>query len=256
MTDDRDERDRRTGPDPELDPAEEQRVRGLLADLGGPAVPDDVARRLDDTLAELSRERQRQRQADDAESPAETPTSAQVVPLRRRWTRIGTIAAAAVIVVGVGGVALNQFLQDEASVDSATAGAESADDSGGSSLAQSPTPGSPPAPSQAESQAQSLARELPAVRPSSFADDVTRLLGTSAARNAVPGDEQEASGQAARPAGCPGPRRPGTTTLPIRYDGVLSALVVHPEKSGRRLVEVWDCGGQARLATAQVARQD
>ena len=253
MTDARDGRDPETEPeiepDPELDPSEEQRVRGLLADLGGPAMPDDVARRLDDTLIGLSRERQ-------AESPAEVPTSAQVVPLRRRWTRIGTIAAAAVIVVGVGGVALDQFLQDQGTADSATAGAESADDSGGNSLAQSPTPGSPPAPSQAESQAQSLARELPAVRPRSFADDVTRLLGTSTARNAVPGDGQKASGQAARPAGCPGPRRPGTTTLPIRYDGVLSALVVHPEKSGRRLVEVWDCGGQARLATAQVAQQD
>ena len=87
--------------------------------------------------------------------------------------------------------------------------------------------------------------------------DVTRLLGTSTARNALPDEGTEkASGQAARPAGCPGPGRPGATTLPIRYDGVLSALVVHPEKSGRRLVEVWDCGGQARLATAQVPQQD
>lgn len=253
MTDERDERDHENGPDPELDPAEEQRVRGLLADLGGPAMPDDVAGRLDDTLARLAAERR-------AESPAaaEDSTTGQVVPLRRRWTRIGTIAAAAVIVVGAGGVALNQFLQDDGLAESSTAGAaESTDDSGGSGLAQSPTPGSPPAPEQAESRAQLLARELPAVRLGSFADDVTKLLGTSTARRALPGDgEEKASRQAARPPGCPGPRRPGTTTLPIRYDGVLSALVVHPERSGRRLVEVWDCGGQARLATAQVAQQD
>jgi hypothetical protein len=229
----------------------------MLADLGSPTMPEDVAGRLEDTLARLSEERQAEAASDSpGESPEGDAPLGQVVPLRRRWARIGTIAAAAVIVVGAGGVALNQFVQDDRLAESTAGSAESADDAGGgSNLAQSPTPGSPPAPSQAEAEA--LARELPAVRPRSFADDVSRLLDTSTARRAVPGDEK-AGAQAARPTGCPGPRRPGpgTTTLPIRYDGVLSALVVHPERSGRRLVEVWDCGGQARLATAQVARQD
>lgn len=85
-----------------LEPAEEARLRALLADLGSGGgrepLPAAVASRLDDTLAKLVAER--------AEDDHDT---ARVVPLRRRWASRTTAAAAAVIVVAGGGVAAATF---------------------------------------------------------------------------------------------------------------------------------------------------
>lgn len=103
------------GPDPEQD-----RVRALLADLGtdgahppGP-VPDDVAARLDATLADL----------------AAPPATA--VPGRHRGRGL-LVAAAVVLVVGAGGVTTAGLVggsQDE----TATSGSESAGGSAEESL--------------------------------------------------------------------------------------------------------------------------
>jgi len=246
------------GPEPGLDPVEDERLRGLLADVGSPALPEDVAARLEDTLAGLVAQRQEAGAPDGA-------ASERVVPLRRRWAKVGTIAAAAVIVAGAGGVAVNELVQGQVSADSATAGraesgAEEEGDAGAGELAQSPAPQDG---SQDESQdgardraqdpsaAESLARDLPAVSSRAFSTDVTRLLGTPNALRAVP--EQDTQKSAPPPAECPGPVREDTTTLPVRYDGALAALVVHPTEDGRRLVEAWDCSGGARLAFARVA---
>src|SRR6478672_12026110 len=81
--------------DEHLDPEQEELVRALLAELGSApdaaSMPPDVAARLDETLAGLVAERE--------EAPAD------VVPLRRRWAPRVAVAAAAVIVIGAGGVA-------------------------------------------------------------------------------------------------------------------------------------------------------
>src|SRR4051812_36591398 len=107
----------------ELSPEEDARVRALLADAGSSTeeqVPADVAARLDATLADLVAEREQEGSA------------ATVVPLRRRWTRDLTAAAAAVIVLGVGGVAVGN-LGSSSSDDAASskAGGGVAADSGG-----------------------------------------------------------------------------------------------------------------------------
>src|SRR5690349_21400812 len=81
---------------------DQERIRALLADLGAPrdpdaaAMPPEVAARLDETLAGLVAER----------TSTEEPATTVVVPLRRRWAQRGAAVAAAVIVLGVGGVAV------------------------------------------------------------------------------------------------------------------------------------------------------
>jgi hypothetical protein len=48
---------------------------------------------------------------------------------------------------------------------------------------------------------------------------------------------------------CPGPKiTEGGVPNPVRYDGRLAVLVVHPERDGRQLVEAWTCAGDRRLA--------
>ena len=90
--------------DPDLDPAQDARIRALLAELGsgpdGEPLPPEVAARLDDTLALLVAERSRAGGA----RPEDETTAANVVPLRRRWLPRAAVAAAAVIVLGAGGV--------------------------------------------------------------------------------------------------------------------------------------------------------
>src|SRR5215213_3032580 len=105
----------------DLDPGQE-RIRALLADLGSPQAPDaasmppEVAARLDETLAGLVAER----------STEAVP--ANVLPLRRRWVQRGAAAAAAVIVLGVGGVAVADLVGGSADDSRTSAGgvAESA----------------------------------------------------------------------------------------------------------------------------------
>ncbi|MBO0871255.1 MAG: hypothetical protein J2P15_22100, partial [Micromonosporaceae bacterium] len=70
------------------------RVHATLGGLGAVRVPDDVARRLDTALAVAAR-----------------PATANIIDLasrrRRRWARVGTVAAAVVVMAaGAGGIAV------------------------------------------------------------------------------------------------------------------------------------------------------
>ncbi|WP_141014965.1 hypothetical protein [Nocardioides sambongensis] len=100
-----------TDPAP-LDPARDAAVRRLLAEAGGPeTVPDDVAARLDDTLADLVGER-----TDPPTAPA-TGTVTDLASRRRRRVMRGVLgAAAAVVVIGLG----LQFTDDVTSDDVST----------------------------------------------------------------------------------------------------------------------------------------
>lgn len=55
-------------------------------------------------------------------------------------------------------------------------------------------------------------------------------------------------------AGCTPPTDPGGTVTPIRFDGHLATLVVHPVVDGNQLVQAWSCDGSTVLATTVLAR--
>lgn len=113
--------------EPEFDDPAYADLRALLADARatGP-VPDDVAVRLEETLAALT--------ADRRHSVPDIATgTGVVVPLRPR-SRVGSrllAAAAAVIVVGAGGIGVSEVLRntgnDQGVADSASSFAESDD---------------------------------------------------------------------------------------------------------------------------------
>ena len=243
--------------DPRTDPEEDARIRALLADLGSERAPDagsmppEVAARLDETLAGLVAER------------AETGESADsnVVPLRRRWSSRATAAAAAVIVLGVGGVAvanLDGFAGSDDKSTSAGGGvaadsqAESEDSGGDSGSADPEQPSSG-----------LLSPDVPALTAASFDAQVTRLVAAGevpapAPANAMSSERKsDASGDDAvtdtAKGGCPGPAtKDGSRHTTVMYDGSPAALVVHPPRDGTRLVEAWTCTGAERLDSTRI----
>jgi hypothetical protein len=102
-------------------PEEEAEVTRLLAEAGGPvAMPESVASRLDDVLADLLSERS---------TPAAVPTR------RRRWPQV-LVAAAAVSVIGYAGSVL---VSDGSSLDDGGGDAAGAADEGASLREVPPT---------------------------------------------------------------------------------------------------------------------
>ncbi len=258
--------EQQTGTDPE-----DARVRALLADLGsgstGAATPDEVVARLDETLARLVAERAAE--TGGLDEPAEFPESAgNVVPLRRRWASRATIAAAAVVVLGVGGAAVGNLAGIGSMSDSKTA-SDAGGAAAGESLGEVPPSASGPLPSPTDGQldvAPGAAAGLAVVHAEAFAQDVSALLsGGDAlstperrARAGLPSTSDDAKagpGDALRElADCPGPPfDDGAVTNVVQYDGSIAALVVHPVSGGQRLVEAWTCQGDTRLASATVA---
>ena len=65
---------------------------------------------------------------------------------------------------------------------------------------------------------------------------------------------QDNGATAAVPATCPGPAvTDGSSLSLVSLDGKPAALVVHPPRKGKRLVEAWSCDGTHRLASTTVA---
>jgi len=237
-------------------------IRALLAELGsgpdGEPMPAEVAARLDDTLARLVAERTLSGPEDSEEEGSGT-----VVPLRRRWLPRATAAAAAIVVLGAGGVAATQL--GVFGHDSLT----TADNAGSSSAAGSETAPDPEATSPSPSGGDTggfQATALPRLSSVSFAADVGRLLSSRRAqlstpeKAAVPSTNDAAkspsddttagkSSDALRSPACPGPRiTDGAAPSPVRFDGQRAVLLVHPARNGHQLVEAWDCSGRRRLA--------
>jgi hypothetical protein len=224
--------------DPAFDGPAFDDLRALLAEARVvEPVPDDVAARLDATLASLR---------------AEWAASAPVVPLRRRLGPILAAAAAVIVVVG-GGFGITQTLHQSSGQDSrhATAAdkASSADagaDAGGS------TTGSAAAPVLAFTTS-GFAREVAGLGAARLTGlpGTTATAGDSVSRAPAP-THGESPYEAAAPQGarsCAGPALPGTRSIPIILDGHPAALVVHPVSAGRELVEAWSCDGTERLAS-------
>ena len=240
MTDD--ELDPELGSDSGNDPAQE-RVRRLLAEARhDAAVPDDVAARLDATLAGLVADRRRD----------------NVVHLdaarrrRRRWTT-GLVAAAAVVVLGVSlprltdGVSMDGDSDAGSAADTSTSQDESlsreleesgADSGGGSAAESAPSDATAPFSAPVE------------LDPGKFKQDAV------AARDAVAGDQAEI---AARPVVCGDVPAGAQQVVVVRYrdqDGYLVfESIDDPLGAGdRQRVTLYLCPGGVPTRQALVPR--
>lgn len=281
MTDDRFD-------EPDFDDPAHAEVRDLLASARVEApLPDDVAARLDATLAELTG-----RTAGEVPANEPHPT---VVPLRRR-SRIAPrlLAAAAVVVVaGAGAVGLGQVVQNTGgSDDKAGTAADSAvarDSAGGAVV---PEAAQPEAPADSSKSLDSLkgslayaaaaAGRVPVLTLSEFSSNVGNLnLQRTSKLYALTGDTDESRRRPTSTSSEPGaqdteattdnaktgraqllaataastctpPKLDGVSSYALVLDGQPAVLVLHPASAGTRLVEAWSCDGTKVLAFTTV----
>ncbi|GAB3990922.1 hypothetical protein [Nocardioides marmoraquaticus] len=272
---------------------EQDRVRRLLGDLGAtddttpPAMPADLAARLDDRLAELSRERVTGH-PDPAADPPPGPTpgpsdgDAVVLPLRRRLAPV-LVAAALVLATGGAVVALRQLGDGTGSNDSAAGGSsaagstadESSSDGGSDGGNDGDATGEPealdaPSPddgagggsgdsdggSDGGSDSGSGTRMTPApyLTAAGFAADARALVrdgevatGSDAEQDATERDRVEGSGCAVPPADR------GAATL-VSLDGDPAVLVVGEARGDEQVVELRGCLGRVLDETTVPAR--
>ena len=261
--------------DADVDPEQDARIRALLAELGsspdGEPIPPEVGARLDDTLALLVAERGRAAggpgrvEADVVEDESLTdPKTGTVVPLRRRWLPRAGAAAAAVIVLGVGSLAVANFGNQAQS-------GQSSSDSAGVSAPEAESGAESKSGSGAGSDSRTGATQLPDLSAASFESDVSILLQGRASMLASEGEDAGKGGAAGEPSpskrenalpgapgvlpsrACPGPEvTDGAAARQVRYDGRRAVLLVHPERGGRLLVDAWSCDGDRRLASTKI----
>jgi hypothetical protein len=257
-------------PDPDLDAGQDARIRALLAELGsgpdGEPIPAEVEARLDDTLAMLVAERGRAGGAGPDDHQDESAAD-NVVPLRRRWLPRAAVAAAAVIVLGAGGVFVANLGQ------MSPTGQNSASDSAGESKAEAPeSAGGSSSDSESGSDSDSGsgtgAAALPELSAATFANDVAILLEGRASLLTPKGeaaDEQSPrkNRDNAKPVppgalasqACPGPEiTDGAVPNRVLYDGQPAVLLLHPERAGRQVVEAWNCAGDRKLASTTITK--
>jgi hypothetical protein len=221
-------------------PGEDQ-VRRVLAEAASadPArLPDDIAARLDRTLAELVAQR----------GPSAQPGPQ---PARRSWAgRRLLLAAAAVSVLGLGSAGVVTALQGQHGP-TVTAGGEagqaSAPPNSGSAHAAGPKaapsvapPGLRPTGKQFGKAGQ-VRGAIPELRHGSLVRDVRRLL-THALRNgaATPNATQRELRSYRR--SCAIPAHAGATQLfRVRYDGHPATLLVRPTRHGEHTAQVYSC---------------
>jgi len=258
--------------DPDVDEGQDTHIRELLAELGsgpdGEPLPPEVEARLDETLALLVAERSRatgDSGAPDEDESTYDPRTGNVVPFRRRWLPRAGAAAAAIIVLGVGGLAvanLSGLSQSEQQ--------SSSDSAGGSASKAVPKAGSG-AESESGSDSGTGTNQLPDLSAASFESEVSMLLQ---GRASMLSSEGEATGEGkaadepspnsrdkALPAApgvlpsrdCQGPEvTDGAAARQVLYDGRRAVLLVHPERGGRLLVDAWSCDGDRRLASTKI----
>ncbi len=281
-----------TGPDDELlpdgvpafgDPAYDD----LRTDLAGlratDPMPADVAARLDAVIADLSGSAAPVA-ASAAPVPDDQPEPAPVVPLRKR-SRVGPrllVAAAAVVVVGAGGIGLAQVVRDgsddlKTSADSAATGATApgaAVDS--DSAAESP---------ELDEGTPAAAARVIVLTTAGFDAEVRTLLATAVAPTAseqLP-EAQDGLTRSASPLPTPGPADleeqrnalkdldsallsqyattkradcapvvKGATTVPVVLDGRPAVLAVFEAADGTVRVEARDCTGSVVLVSTDI----
>lgn len=255
--------------EPDFEDPSYAEISALLAEAAatGP-MPPDVASSLDDVLAGLVAERA-------------SGTSDTVVPLRRRAlnARRLLVAAAAVVLVGAGGVGLNQVLRDTTTSTASDATADAAPQVP-AAVGATPESTSDLAGSTEDSrgnldQAYAARNQWAGIRftRADFAQQVTSLAKDRDLRGPfldsdvpAPSDAPPASGtpgtatEGSKGLGgtaivpqCPGPPATGDViVVPITFEGAPAALAVHPLIDGSRYVAAWSCDGHQLLAYATV----
>jgi hypothetical protein len=222
-------------------------IRALLASVRPTeALPGDVARRLDATLADLRNADLRNADLRNAGSP--TGRHDEVVPLRRRWAPRLLAAAAAVVVLGGAGTVYLQQADDGGSADTAA----------GTAQRQRPTDqGQETAPDRTDGGRQSDPGALPEVRPGHLRADAERVLAAQPEGFALrkpTGDSGSAPLSGSPGAACPGPAAVRGPSVPVRYGDRPAALVLRPSATAdRRTVEVWSCDGSTLLTETVVS---
>lgn len=214
-----------------LDPAEDERIRRLLADARHTEpMPEAVVARLDRVLSGLS---------DDRTERAERADRAEVVDLmarRRRTVGQLLVAAAAVVAVGFG---ITQVLPDmggssDGDAQEATAGGAAADSAeGGDGEAFVDPESAPEAPSDGTTSG--AAKSTFRIRSDEFGPDVRRarnqLEGGSAALVEYPAE------------GCLAVSvEPGSEVVATTYDAAPAALVLRPPSGDVQVVDLYLCG--------------
>ncbi len=211
----------------ELDPQEEA-VRRLLAETGKDAgpVPDDVAARLDDTLAGLVAER--------ADGPSAVSGLAE--RRRRRWPQV-LVAAAAVSVISLG--AANLFSGGEAELSTAgDAGGAAVESAPEDSSRESPGDGQAAAPEEAVPNSDTVTRSSPNLRTESLTTDIQRIEDFRLAPPAL--QFREPRVQSGVSCATPEAAR-GDNLLRVQLDGEPSVLVLRKPVGDERLAEVFSC---------------
>lgn len=226
--------------EPELTPAQDDEVRRLLAGARhDDPVPDDVAERLDRVLAGL------------VDEPV---PEAPVTPLhtRRRHARSMLIAAAAVVVVGIG---ISQVVDQDTSSEDASpaadrnvsraekevpeAGApgEGTDSSSGQAAEAAPDP--------------QAVTELLRLRPDRLAQDVRVVQDRSAALDTRAGSlsASRLSANAAAGVICASDAWGKGTFVPVRYDGTPAVLVFRRAEGDTQVAELFLCGDRDPVRT-------
>ena len=215
-----------------LDPADDERIRRLLADARHiEPMPEAVVARLDRVLSGLS---------DDRTERTERADRAEVVDLmarRRRTVGQLLVAAAAVVAVGFG---ITQVLPDLGgssggdAAQEATAGGAAADSAeGGDGEAFVDPESAPEAPSDGTSSG--AAKSTFKIRSDEFGPDVRRarnqLEGGSAALVEYPAE------------GCLAVSvEPGSEVVATTYDAAPAALVLRPPSGDVQVVDLYLCG--------------
>jgi len=227
------------------DPHDE--VRARLAAEPRPAMPEDVAARLHDALANEADSR-RTTGTTDAEEAATGPTVTPL-PRRGRWKAPLLAAAGVVAVVAIGIPVINQTTNqsDDAGVGSAehATRSESAADAPDSSPPDSSSQAGPQ--KQPESMVQRF-RETPMdLHRASFGADVSRYLGSTVERTA----SSALRGDVAAIVSCQGSRPSAPRGLEATLDGTPAVVLASPAQSGDVRVRAVVCGADGPALAAQ-----
>lgn len=234
-----------------MTPQDEDAVRRLLADARhSDPIPDDVAARLDRALADLA----------DLDVEAGRP-AATVTPLaqRRRNASRLLVAAAAVVLVGVGVGQVLDGTSGGADSESATAGdarTYAEDGAAGTEAAEEEPAEAAGVP---ESERDDLRRQgIARLRSQSFTDDVTELNAEYLASSPAPSGETGSDGQGATlPEALDAPLLDGAGAaaltcgadawgrgrfVAVRYDGLPAVLVFRKASGDTQVADLFLCG--------------
>ena len=223
-------------------PEQEEQVRRALAaaaraddaERGSDRMPDEVAHRLDDVLAELVAHR----------SPRESPDELSQ-RRRRRWPQLLVAAATVAVIAAAGGAVALRGTQGS--------GGSAADSSAAGGSAEQAAPSAPPSGGQAL--AGGAASGPPALHLATLRRDLQGVvdggLVADRARAAVP---SPAAPSAKSVDTCPAPAQAkGVEAVDVLLDGKPAVLVLGPVRDGTRAARVYSCGDtRTPVATTHV----